>query len=369
MILRSISLANFKNIGDAHLDFSPKINCFLGNNGMGKSNMLDAMYFLSLCRSFTGAQDGVLVRRGEQYASLRANYVRRGMDEEISAALRPGMKKSLKRNGKAYKRMADHLGAFPVVLLSPADMELTAGEPAERRRFIDQIVAQRDNAYFEALVRYNNALEQRNRMLKDENGDEALMDVLEAQMEAAATYIIKRRRENIASLQEIFNIYYSAIAGGSEDARLEYTGDDYEAEGGLAEHMRRTRARDFALRHTASGPHRHDIAFLIDGLSVRRSASQGQAKTFTTALRFAQYELLAGALGIKPLLLLDDIFDKLDADRVERIIRLVGDNEHFGQIFITDTNRRHLNEIIEAMPGEEYGLWNVENGTFSLISQ
>lgn len=369
MILRNISLANFKNIGDARLDFSPKINCFLGNNGMGKSNMLDAMYFLSLCRSFTGAQDGLLVRRGEQYASLRAAYLRRGMDEEISAALRPGMKKAFKRNGKAYKRMADHLGAFPVVLLSPADMELSAGEPAERRRFIDQIVAQRDNAYFNALVRYNSALEQRNRMLKDENGDEALLEVLEVQMEAAATYIIQQRRENITRLQEIFTGYYRAIAGADEEARLEYTGDDYAAEGGLAEHLRKNRARDFALHHTASGPHRHDIAFLIDGLSVRRSASQGQAKTFTTALRFAQYELLATALGIKPLLLLDDIFDKLDADRVERIIGIVGGNEHFGQIFITDTNRRHFNEIIEAMPGEEYGMWNVENGNFTVLSK
>lgn len=369
MILKRLTLTNFKNIEEANLAFSPKINCFLGDNGMGKSNLLDALYFLSLCRSFTGANDSLLVRRGAEYASVKANYLRRDLDEEVTAALRPGHKKVLKRGGKAYKRLAEHLGLFPSVLLSPADMELAAGEPAERRRFIDQIIAQGDTSYFDALVRYNSLLDQRNKLLKEEIEDDALFEVLEAQLEIAAEKIVRARIDNIRRLQEIFTPYYRAISGNDEDARIEYVHSDYSASGGLAAHMAATRLRDRALKHTASGPHRDDIAFSIDGMPVRRSASQGQTKTFTTALRFSQYELLREALGIRPLLLLDDIFDKLDAGRVERIIALVGQSGSFGQIFITDTNRRHLDETIAAIgKGGDYGIWQVEHGNFSPIT-
>ena len=367
MILKSLALTDFKNIEGASLEFSPKINCFLGDNGMGKSNLLDALYFMSLCKSFTGANDRMLVRRGAEFAALKGNYFRRGLDEEVSVGLRPGQRKVFKRSGKAYQRLAEHLGVFPVVLLSPADMELTVGEPAERRRFIDQIIAQRDARYFDALLRYNGALEQRNRLLRDENEDAGLYDALEAQLEMAAEYIVARRKENIAELQGIFQPYYQAISNGGEEAKIEYVTTEYE--GGLAAHLAKNRRRDMALHHTASGPHRDDISFTVDDMPVRRTASQGQAKTFTTALRFAQYELLREALGIKPLLLLDDIFDKLDAGRVERIIKLVGSSDTFGQIFITDTNRRHLDETVAAMRGtESYRLWSVDHGAFTLLN-
>lgn len=367
MYLRHLALANFKNIADAALDFSPKINCFLGDNGMGKSNLLDALYFLSFCKSFTGVADGMLVRRGDDFATVRGQYLRRGLDEEITAGVRPGQRKTFRRGGKAYQRLTEHIGAFPVVLLSPADMELTGGEPAERRRFIDQIISQSDHRYLESLMRYNAALEQRNKLLRDESADTALYEALELQLEMAATYISRRRAETIARLKEIFQPYYSAIAGNAEVATLEYTHSEYPD--GLAAHLARMRARDAALHYTASGTHRDDIAFAIDGMPVRRSASQGQTKTFTTALRFAQYELLREALGIKPLLLLDDIFDKLDAGRVSRIMRIVGTNDSFGQIFITDTNRRHLDETVADLPSEggAYRLWHVESGCFNPI--
>ena len=165
MIVKSLYLSNFKNIEQAKLDFSPKINCLLGDNGMGKSNMLDALYFLSYCKSFTGANDGLMVRRGEEYASLRGNYFRRGLDEEITAGLRPGVRKVFKRGGKAYQRLTEHMGAFPLVLLSPADIELTTGDSSERRRFIDRIISQSDSRYLDSLIRYNSALEQRNRQI------------------------------------------------------------------------------------------------------------------------------------------------------------------------------------------------------------
>lgn len=369
MILREISLVNFKNIASAELQFSPKINCFLGDNGMGKSNLLDALYFLSFCKSFTGALDPMMVTRGAGFAMLRGRYFRRGLDEEVNAAVQPGRPKSFKRGGKAYKRLTQHIGAFPLVLLSPADMSLVGGEPSERRRFIDQIISQRDAPYLDALVRYNHALEQRNKLLKQECADGSLYDALEAQLEIAGDYIASRRRENIKRLEEIFRPYYRAIAECDEEPGLRYTGTEYPE--GLAEHLRASRSRDAILRYTASGPHRDDIEFTLDTMPLRRSASQGQTKTFTSALRFAQYELLRESLGIRPLLLLDDIFDKLDAGRVRRIMAIVGGSDSFGQIFITDTNRKHLDEIVADIPEshihDPYRLWHVEHGVFTPI--
>lgn len=367
MIVKSLYLSNFKNIEQAQLDFSPKINCLLGDNGMGKSNMLDALYFLSYCKSFTGANDGLMVRRGEEYASLRGNYFRRGLDEEITAGLRPGVRKVFKRGGKAYQRLTEHMGAFPLVLLSPADIELTTGDSSERRRFIDRIISQSDSRYLDSLIRYNSALEQRNRLLRDESTDEGLYEALELQLEMAGVYIALRREAVINQLRDIFKPYYSKISDSAEVADLEYSHTDYPE--GLAAHLRDNRRRDFALKHTSSGPHRDDIIFTSDSMPLRRTASQGQTKTFTTALRFAQYELLREALGVKPLLLLDDIFDKLDAGRVRRIMDIVGASGTFGQIFITDTNRKHLDEIVADIPeaAENYRLWHVERGVFTPI--
>jgi len=367
MIVKSLYLNNFKNIEHAQLEFSPKINCLLGDNGMGKSNLLDALYFLSYCKSFTGANDGLMVRRGEDYASLRGNYFRRGLDEEISAGLRPGSRKVFKRSGKAYQSLAEHIGAFPLVLLSPADIELTTGDSSERRRFIDRIISQSDSRYLDSLIRYNSALEQRNRLLRDESSDDGLYEALELQLEMSGLYIALRRDAVIAQLRDIFKRYYSKISDSAELADFEYSHTDYAE--GLAAHLRHNRRRDLALKHTSSGPHRDDIVFTSDGMPLRRTASQGQTKTFTTALRFAQYELLREALGVKPLLLLDDIFDKLDAGRVRRIMDIVGASGSFGQIFITDTNRKHLDEIVADIPeaAENYRLWHVERGVFTPI--
>ncbi len=369
MILRSLRLTGFKNIASAELEFSPKINCFLGDNGMGKSNLLDALYFLSFCKSFTGAADAMLVRRGDSFSLLQARYMRRGLDEVLTASVQQGRRKLFKRSGKQYNRLSDHIGAFPLVIVSPADMYLVSGEPSERRRFIDQIISQRDARYLDALIRYNSALEQRNRLLREECADRGVFEALEAQMEVAGSYITRRRRENIERLGVIFEPYYCAVAACDERAEIRYVAKDYEEGGGLAAHLKTTRDRDMILKHTASGPHRDDIEFLLDGMPLRRCASQGQTKTFTSALRFAQYDLLRESLGMNPLLLLDDIFDKLDAGRVRRIMSLVGSSDTFGQIFITDTNRRHLDEIVADIPDTHtpgsYRLWHVENGTFT----
>ncbi|MDE6134285.1 MAG: DNA replication and repair protein RecF, partial [Muribaculaceae bacterium] len=286
------------------------------------------------------------------------------------ASLRRGRRKTFMRGGKNYPRLTEHIGHFPLVLLSPSDINLVTGEPADRRRFIDQLISQRDARYLDALIRYNSALEQRNRLLRDQIADTTLYEALEAQMEMAGSYITAARAMNIDRLQQIFSPFYGSIADNGEKAIMAYKTSDYSAAGGLAAHMAVNRRRDTALGYTASGPHRDDIEFTIDGLPVRRSASQGQTKTFTSAIRFAQYELLREALGIKPLLLLDDIFDKLDAGRVSRIMGIVGTTGSFGQIFITDTNRRHLDEIVADIPSGPGGgrLWHVDSGTFTPLA-
>ena len=371
MILHSLAATDFKNIAGASLEFSDGLNCFLGDNGMGKSNLLDALYMLSYCRSFTGVADPALIRRGQEFAMLNARYRRRGVDEELNVAIRPGRRKSFRRQGKEYKRLADHLGAFPLVLLSPADMTLCCGEPAERRRFIDQIASQSDPRYLEAMIRYTQATDGRNRLLRAESCDNSLYEAFEMQMDAAATYLCRVRAKTAAGLAGLFRPLYHAIAPG-ESPELAYEpamGANAGTPGALAEELAAKRSRDIAIGHTANGPHRDDFAMTIDSAPVRRIASQGQTKTFTTALRLAQYGLLRQQLGINPLLLLDDIFDKLDAARVANIIACVADNGAFGQIFITDTNRRHLDEIVAEIgnSGADSRLWSVSNGNFTLL--
>lgn len=364
MILQSLSLANFKNIASATLDFSPKINCFLGNNGMGKSNLLDAIYFLSFTKSFARLPDTMLIRRGEEFAIINGRYLRNGAEEEINAGLRSGTRKSFKRGGKEYKRISSHIGLFPSVMVAPADQTLVTGNAEERRRFIDMIISQADLPYLEALMRYNQAIEQRNRMLRDGLDDPLLFESVEMVMDNASALIRRRRSENIALITDIFTRYYNEIAGDGEIAALQYvmSGEKY---GSLAQAFRQTRSRDSILKYTSVGPHRDDIALTLDAMPARQTASQGQTKTFTIALRLAQFEFLRRSTLRTPLLLLDDIFDKLDAARVERIMNIVG-REDFGQIFITDTNRKHLDEIM-ALAGPDYRLWTVDQGSFTRI--
>lgn len=361
MILRSLALTNFKNIASANLEFSPKINCLLGNNGMGKSNLLDAIYFLSFAKSFGRLPDAMLIHRGEDFSIVNGKYERHGADEEINVGLRRGARKSFRRGGKEYKRISSHIGLFPAVMSAPADQSLVIDGADERRRFIDMIISQADAPYLEALIRYNQALEQRNRMLRDGTTDAMLFESVEMMMESCTSLIRRRREENIAELARIFGKYYAEIAGDDEEVNLQYvpSGKEHATLSIALEHARQ---RDTALKFTTVGPHRDDIAFTLSGMPARQTASQGQTKTFTIALRLAQYEFLRRATGQAPLLLLDDIFDKLDAIRVERIMEIVG-RESFGQIFITDTNRKHLDEIM-ALSGPDYRMWSVDNGVF-----
>lgn len=362
MLLRSLDIDNFKNIERARLEFSPKVNGLLGRNGMGKSNLLDAIFTLSFTKSFCRVPDSMLIRSGEQFALVRASYLRRGADEDLTLGLAEGKRKSLKRKGKEYHRLSEHIGAFPLVMVSPADVDLVRESPDERRRWMDMVISQSDARYLDALIRYNKCLEQRNRLLRDAVSDRAMYEALEVLMEPAAACLYAARTAWVERLQPIFRKFYSQIGGEGEEPGLRYVSqmqyaDSYAAM--MADHA----LRDAALRHTSAGPHRDDIELTLNGMEMRRTGSQGQCKTFVIALRLAQYEFLAEATGMKPLLLLDDIFDKLDSSRVERIVKLV-ENPSFGQIFITDTNRSHLDEIIGRSAGD-YRLWEVDNGRFT----
>lgn len=365
MILQSLALTNFKNIASTQLDFSPKINCFLGNNGMGKSNLLDAVYYLSFAKSFTRVTDAMLIKRGEDFGIVNGRYLRHSVDEEINVGLRRSARKSFRRGGKEYKRISHHIGLFPAVMVAPADQSLVTEASDERRRFIDMIISQADAPYLEALMRYNQALEQRNRMLRDGMTDPVLFESVELMMESTASLIQKRRDEHITELAKIFKQYYTEIAGDEESVSIEYvrSGTLYPS---LIPALNAARTRDTALKYTTVGPHRDDIAFWLSDMPVKQTASQGQTKTFTIALRFAQYEFLRRATSQAPLLLLDDIFDKLDAQRVERIMTIVSRND-FGQIFVTDTNRKHLDEIM-AIAGTDHKMWSVADGIFSPIA-
>lgn len=373
MQLLSLTLHNFKNITEATLEFSPKINGLLGNNGMGKSNLLDAIHFMSFCKSFTGVPDAMVVRRGAEFAMARGVYLRSGVREELTLGLVPGRRKSLKRGGKEYGRLSEHIGAFPLVMAAPQDVNLVRGSGEERRRWMDMVISQGSHTYLEALIRYGLTLEQRNRLLREQaTADRALLEAIELQMAAAAAVIYAARRERTARLAATARRFYNAIAGDTaEEIGMTYTidaADEAQADADgipdLMDMLERARRRDTLLRHTTVGPHRDDLEMTLCGMPMRRTASQGQCKTFTTALRLAQYEELRASSGMRPLLLLDDIFDKLDAGRVERIISLVTSDD-FGQIFISDTNRTHLDEIMGRSAGADYRLWSVSDGSFT----
>lgn len=363
MKLENLSIINYKNIADAHLSFSPKVNCLIGNNGMGKTNVLDAIYYLSFCKSYMNQSDSGVITHGAHYMMLQGRYKRRDAEEDITLALQPGKRKVVRRNGKEYKRLSQHIGLLPLVMISPMDWDLIRGAGEERRRLMDQIISQGNAGYLESLIRYNKAVEQRNAMIKQNYRDPLLFETVEQQMCDAAALVHATRAKWIEVFSPIFMRYYRAIAGEGETVSVAY--NSHLNENTMTEVLTAARERDYLLGYTTRGVHRDDIELLLDGHSMRKTGSQGQCKTYTIALRLAQFEFLKESNSTTPILLLDDIFDKLDARRVESIIGIVS-HERFGQIFITDTNRTHLDEIIERLSGDN-AMFSVENGVCKLI--
>lgn len=367
MRLNHISILNFKNIAEADIDFCPGANCLVGANGMGKSNMLEAVYYLSMTRSFLRLPDSEVMRHDSGGMMVRGDYtLDSGRDEQVSIGYSPDRRKVLRRGGKEYRRMSAHIGTIPIVLVSPQDHFLITGSPEERRRLMDTVISQADATYLAHLIRYGKALQQRNSMLRQGMTDPILTEGVESQMEEYAAAIHQGRCNLTEALREPFVRYYRAIAGGDETPGLEYASVLNGST--LREALGRTRVKDAILGYTSEGVHRDDMTLLLDGRDLKRLGSQGQMKTYTVALRMAIFDYLHARTGSSPLLLLDDIFDKLDAGRVQNIMEVVSASDVFGQIFITDTGREHIDRILECLPGE-YLLLDVDHGKYSTIKQ
>lgn len=361
MILKKISILNFKNIREASLELSPNLNCFIGHNGEGKTNLLDAVYYLSFCRSAFNPIDSQIITHDQDFFVIDGMYENEAQDSiSIYCGMKRGTKKHFKRDKKEYKRLSQHIGLIPLIFVSPADQTLIAGGSEERRRLMDVVISQYDNTYIESLNSYNKALQQRNALLKmDDEPDIALLDIWEHEMARHGENIYRARENFVERMTPIFQDIYNHVADGHEEVSLRYT--SHAQRGPLLEVIQRDRHKDRAVGYSLHGIHRDDIEMAIGGYQMKREGSQGQNKTFVLALKLAQFDFLRRtASQTTPLLLLDDIFDKLDAHRVEQIVKLVS-GDGYGQIFITDTNRDHLDQILSNV-SYEYKLFNVEGG-------
>lgn len=368
MVIENIDIVNFKNISEASLNFSSGVNCLLGSNGMGKSNLLEAIHFLCLARPMSSAPESTLLRHGQDIMSVAGRFAMdNGTSEKINIGIVRGKGKTLKRNGKEYDRISQHIGRFPIVSVTPRDNELIIGPGEERRRLMDMVISQADASYLSRLIRYNKALDSRNRMLRAGVKDMLLYESVEAIMAETAAGVADARREWVKSINPVIASYYAEIAGNDERVNVEYKSVLNSSP--MTEEFDRNRGKDIALGYTSSGVHRDDLVSTLDGYSLKRVGSQGQIKTFTIALRLAIFDYLKQTGGVTPLLLLDDIFDKLDSRRVGRIMKLVSHTAGFGQIFITDTNREHLDETLAHLAGEKQLLEVVYGSYKSLMLQ
>lgn len=358
MILEKLSILNYKNIIQAEMVFSPGINCFFGNNGMGKTNLLDAIYYLSFCKSHLHTPDSRLIRNEQDLCVLQGEYLYDSRREEIFCSVRHRQRKVFKRNKKEYDKLSEHIGLLPLVMVSPVDSDLIRGGSEERRRFIDLIISQQDKSYLYALIQYSKALFQRNVLLKNQSQDTSLYEVLEMQLDRYGQLLYEKRRQLVDELVPIFNTYYQTICLSAEQVGLRYLSQLDKSN--LGEMLVENRERDRILGYTSVGVHKDELEMTLDGQLIRRFGSQGQNKTYLIALKLAQYTFLSRGGQTQPILLLDDLFDKLDAERVEQIIKLVS-GEQFGQIFVTDTNRKYLDAILQSV-NQGHALFKVEQG-------
>ena len=366
MILKNISIVNYKNIRAANLELSPKINCLIGHNGEGKTNFLDAIYYLSFCRSAYNPIDSQVMTHDEDFFMLDANYMdEQGNAENVYCGMKRGTKKHFKRNKKEYKRLSQHIGLIPLVFVSPSDNILIEGGSEERRKLMDVVISQYDHSYIEALTHYNKALQQRNALLKmEEEPDPTLMEIWEQEMARNGELLYQKRNAFVEELTPIFQQIYQHVSGNKEVVKLRYV--SHCQRGPLLDVIQRDRFKDRAVGYSLHGVHRDDLEMLLGDYQMKREGSQGQNKTFVIALKLAQFDFLRRTCSsTTPLLLLDDIFDKLDAQRVEAIVQLVS-GDKFGQIFMTDTNRDHLDKILHESEGN-YKIFTVEAGKIETL--
>ncbi|MCF0172864.1 MAG: DNA replication and repair protein RecF [Bacteroidales bacterium] len=361
MYLHKINLQNFKNIAEGHLEFSPRINCISGGNGEGKTNLLDAVYYLSMTKSYFHASEQFCCRVGEKQMVLSGEYEMSDGTRNLVAASLEGSVKQVRFNKKNYERLSDHIGIIPIVMISPADNSLINDAAEQRRRFVNIILSQTDREYLRSLQSYNKLLQYRNKLLKQDVPQQDLIETITFKMNGFAGYIHSRRKSLAADLNVKAQEYYRLISDGKEEISLVYVSDMENCD--LNTLFQKNMSRDLALRYTSSGPQRDDLTFNMNGYPIRSCGSQGQQKTFLMALKLAEFELMANHYGFAPILLLDDIFDKLDSRRVEFLLKLVA-NDNFGQIFITDSNKVRLDKIVNSIDVPS-AMFSVSAGNFS----
>jgi len=368
MFIRNLNVVNYKNLIHADLQFSSKLNCFIGNNGVGKTNLLDCLYYLSFCKSYFNLPDSQNVRHNEDFFVIQGKYDYNGDAEDIYCGFKSNHKKIFRRNKKEYERLSDHIGLVPLVMISPSDSILIQGGSEERRRFMDSVISQYDRQYLDWLLKYNRALLQRNNLLKffaaNRQFDADNLEVWNEQLIFTGERIFNKRIEFLEALLPVFQKYYDFICQGNEKVRLEYQSQLKDQD--FRKLLEESVSKDTVLQYTSVGIHKDDLELKIDDNPIKKLGSQGQNKTYLISLKFAQFDFIRSVNTVKPILLLDDIFDKLDSSRVGQIVKLVSDS-NFGQIFITDTNREHLDGIIREVGGSDYKIFLVSAGQISTM--
>ena len=362
-VLKKTVVQDFRNIAFQELSFSPNVNCISGSNGAGKTNLLDAIHYLSMTKSAFPAPDRFNIRYGAEGFAIGGTYLMEsGLESRFSLRLTEGEKR-LVRDDKPCLRLGEHIGVLPVVVVSPGDAALVSDAGEERRRLSNAVLSQMDREYLAAIQAYNRLLAQRNRLLKEPSPEPALLEALDARMAAPAQKVFEARQGLAESLRPVVEEYYRLISGGGESVSITYTSDLREA--ALPELLAARRERDLALRYTTAGIQRDDFLFQMNGHPIRRAGSQGQQKSFLVALKFAQYEIMKRAYGFAPTLPLDDVFDKLDLGRISNLIGMVAGAD-FGQIFITDTDRGRLAGIVDRIT-QDRAYFHAQDGVFTPV--
>jgi len=359
MFLQKISLVNFKNIASQSFDFQQKINCFVGNNGVGKTNVLDAIYYLSFTKSYFNSVALQNIRHGEGFFMIEGNYVLNDRSEKIVCSLKKGQKKVLKRNEKAYEKFSEHIGQFPLVIISPADRDLVTEGSDTRRKFIDGVISQQNKLYLKDLMAYNKVLSQRNALLKyfaaNRTFDALNLSLYDEQLSEYGARIYQVRKDFLEAFIPIFNQKYQIISGDKEIVNLNYKSQLHDFI--MTDLLKKALPKDRMIQYTTAGIHKDDLSFDIGEYPIKKFGSQGQQKSYLIALKLAQFDFIKQQSNILPILLLDDIFDKLDENRVSQIIDLVN-NDDFGQIFITDTHADRTENILKQ-GSKEYQIFKL----------
>ena len=363
-VLEKIVISDFRNIQLQEIDFSPNINCISGNNGEGKTNLLDAIYYMSMTKSAFASSDKFNFRHGTEEFSLAGTYrMPNGLSSRFALKMSSKGEKKVKRDDKFYQKVSEHVGVLPVVMVSPADVSMVSESGDERRRFVNAVLSQMDREYMSAMQQYNRLLLQRNKMLKDAVVDRSLLEVIDMRISALADPVYEARKRFVADLKPIVAEYYKALSGDSEQVDIEYESE--LSKDSLENILAASFEKDRILKHTTSGIHRDDFVFTMNGHPIRRFGSQGQQKSFLVSLKFAQYEIMKRNYGFAPMLLLDDVFDKLDMGRISNLLQMVASND-FGQIFITDSNKVRMAGIVDRLT-QDRAYFETVGGVFTRI--